>query len=479
MKTITLNVLKTGLIAGVLTLAGCKTMQQPQSPQQTQRPPSPSQSPSMPSPTQSPSMPSPSQSPSMPSPTQSPSMPSPPSGQGQPSVATRMPDMSLPSPDSPSSGEQGSPGEPQQQQSDPSQQGREQAGGDLQAAGERVARAGEQLGEDSTGPAGSSDGEPTGEMAEAGGMPEDVLIPEMDSTSNSDDLIFEESEAGGAQGDAVASGEPGGGQPSDPMSDQMQTASGDPMGGDEMSDEIRAAQEALMEAGIRLGEAGAAVADATTAEEIARARELLAEARIIVIVAGQDLMDARDSANSGDAAIFDEAEAALNEASVAIVVATQAVEGMPDFEDLQTAGLPSRGTTLEDELEESLGDFDRTILTARRTVLQPGGPGEESELPPAEGELIGGVPGGGGDEEQGLVEAEGEMEGLPEPGSVPVSRDAPVEQVAVSTEVPEDIGPGNDDDIVAQQLREAAMSESDPDLREKLWEEYRRYKSGL
>ena len=47
--------------------------------------------------------------------------------------------------------------------------------------------------------------------------------------------------------------------------------------------------------------------------------------------------------------------------------------------------------------------------------------------------------------------------------TTPTKRDAP----------PED----NDDDIVARQLREAAESETDPELREKLWEEYRRYKA--
>ena len=35
----------------------------------------------------------------------------------------------------------------------------------------------------------------------------------------------------------------------------------------------------------------------------------------------------------------------------------------------------------------------------------------------------------------------------------------------------------DDDDIVARQLREAAENELDPELREKLWEEYRRYKA--
>jgi len=39
------------------------------------------------------------------------------------------------------------------------------------------------------------------------------------------------------------------------------------------------------------------------------------------------------------------------------------------------------------------------------------------------------------------------------------------------------VGDGSDDDIVARQLREAAMAEKDPELRERLWDEYRRYKS--
>ena len=41
---------------------------------------------------------------------------------------------------------------------------------------------------------------------------------------------------------------------------------------------------------------------------------------------------------------------------------------------------------------------------------------------------------------------------------------------------PEDIPDGDDDDVVARQLREAAMREPDPAVREKLWDEYRKYK---
>ena len=42
--------------------------------------------------------------------------------------------------------------------------------------------------------------------------------------------------------------------------------------------------------------------------------------------------------------------------------------------------------------------------------------------------------------------------------------------------LPDDIGDGQGDNIVERQIREAAMRESDPVLREKLWGEYRRVK---
>ena len=43
---------------------------------------------------------------------------------------------------------------------------------------------------------------------------------------------------------------------------------------------------------------------------------------------------------------------------------------------------------------------------------------------------------------------------------------------------PADIPDGSDDDVVARQLREAAEKETDPELKAKLWEEYRNYKQG-
>lgn len=42
--------------------------------------------------------------------------------------------------------------------------------------------------------------------------------------------------------------------------------------------------------------------------------------------------------------------------------------------------------------------------------------------------------------------------------------------------IPEDIPPAENDDAIAAQIRLAAESESNPDIREKLWNEYRKYK---
>ena len=43
---------------------------------------------------------------------------------------------------------------------------------------------------------------------------------------------------------------------------------------------------------------------------------------------------------------------------------------------------------------------------------------------------------------------------------------------------PPDLVNSKGDDVIARQLREAAQKEREPILREKLWNEYRKYKSG-
>ena len=56
-------------------------------------------------------------------------------------------------------------------------------------------------------------------------------------------------------------------------------------------------------------------------------------------------------------------------------------------------------------------------------------------------------------------------------------KDAPGTTSARGGQIPPDIPDGRDDDVVARQIREAAENETDPALREKLWDEYRKYKS--
>jgi len=48
--------------------------------------------------------------------------------------------------------------------------------------------------------------------------------------------------------------------------------------------------------------------------------------------------------------------------------------------------------------------------------------------------------------------------------------------VGTGYRVPADVGSGSDDDTLAAQLRELAMKETDPVLRERYWEEYRKHK---
>jgi hypothetical protein len=126
---------------------------------------------------------------------------------------------------------------------------------------------------------------------------------------------------------------------------------------------------------------------------------------------------------------------------------------------------------LDGQLERSSGTFDDLILQERahqrstvkdapeqadaaETTEGYGGGGSSGDGPPMRGG--GGGGGGGGKSRSGAN------------GDFP--------QQAATFEAPDDIPLGDDDDVVARQLREAAMREPDPQLREKLWNEYRKYK---
>jgi hypothetical protein len=82
----------------------------------------------------------------------------------------------------------------------------------------------------------------------------------------------------------------------------------------------------------------------------------------------------------------------------------------------------------------------------------------------------------------------GEDEPSDDPGMLPSEEiqqgrmQASEEEISIASAakpLPEDIPDPQGDDIVAQQLREAATAETDLALQAKLWEEYKRYRAGL
>jgi len=179
---------------------------------------------------------------------------------------------------------------------------------------------------------------------------------------------------------------------------------------------------------------------------------------------------------------------------------------------------PTRGertTSLDSTLDSSLGEFDDMLLREQRLLSErpqrsetdagggAGGEDGQEQSSGASGASSGSWAEGGGAErgsEQaaarsaaaggGSAEIESEAEQGAAGGAGTASAEATgAGTVATATGAgedrgagavrgaPPDIPDGRDDDIVARQIREAAERESDPELRRKLWDEYRRYKN--
>ena len=138
------------------------------------------------------------------------------------------------------------------------------------------------------------------------------------------------------------------------------------------------------------------------------------------------------------------------------------------------------------QFNESLGEFDEKLLREQdrvkaarpRTASSGSGGGGAS-----------GESGDGSDGESGQTAAAGggAQEGR-QPDQQGADGEAGSEQPVAGargrssggnqSSAPDDIPDGSDDDVIARQLREAAEKETDPELKKKLWEEYRRYKNG-
>ncbi|MBT4492111.1 MAG: hypothetical protein HOC70_02635 [Gammaproteobacteria bacterium] len=396
----------------------------------------------------------------------------------------------MPSPSTPS-GE----GEPQTTSSD--RQGQQEAAENLKKAGKKVADAGLQI-------PGSS--EPAGSASSQAGGESDPMMPPDESSSNSESDIFEEptesASAGSPSNQDGDMNDPGNMREPDDMMMEEESASGSQQESAEMAEsgnsgstgnlneEIRAAQEALEQAGISLQTAGGILETATTDDELAEAEATLARARVAIIIAGQDLLEVREIFESTEEDwIIDEAEGALNDANVAIVIATDSIFNsrieLPEFDRRRRqggGGTNSGESELDKELNDSIVIFENQILEARTEVLGSTPAPTSGENIPGVAVLGGNV--GNGDDEGTFAENETGETMLEDPqvieqGRMPEGADLASADNEAQPLIPEDVPDPQGDDIVAQQLREAAIAETNPELRNKLWEEYKRYKAGL
>ena len=134
-----------------------------------------------------------------------------------------------------------------------------------------------------------------------------------------------------------------------------------------------------------------------------------------------------------------------------------------------------RQARLEGKLEKSVGDFDEVLADEQREISTVGRNTEGF------GGSTGGGSGGGG---VGLGKQGGSGGGSGGGASASSSSQGQTQSTAsidqmseeeIKARTPDDIPDLVSEDIVAKQLREAALAEEDPALRERLWEEYRNY----
>ena len=126
---------------------------------------------------------------------------------------------------------------------------------------------------------------------------------------------------------------------------------------------------------------------------------------------------------------------------------------------------------LGEELEQGFAEFDRVMLSEQQTnndrADQEGGGGfPEDDAFSAAGDSMD----GSADEPLQTALVDSDPISVKGEGNIPTPS---------HSQVPPDLADAGDDDIIARQLREAAMKEQDPELREKLWDEYRKYKRDL
>jgi hypothetical protein len=188
--------------------------------------------------------------------------------------------------------------------------------------------------------------------------------------------------------------------------------------------------------------------------------------------AGSASGEAGQDAGSGSAAGGSEAGSGAGSQGGAGEYGTRA-GGMPGSGSSGPLTPAEQVAILDARLEKGTGEFDSMILEEQASQRR-----SARERPPTS--QSGSGAGGNGGEMAEAGEYGGEYgEGSYSTGSGiggAGSGGGDMPQDAAKYPPPKDIPSGNDDDVVARQLREAAMREPDPAVREKLWDEYRKYK---
>ena len=451
-------------------------------------------------------------------------MPSPPSSSSAGGEnGSREPQTSGDETASPDQGETGQPGAP----------GDSASSEDLINAGEALLETASDL---TRGAQGADDPLLPEPMSDAsGGEPEDALIPESEPTQPADEETFFEtdpastrsaatetetevdpldsSSAAGAEATAAAEDALNqGGEMGDWYEDEPLTA-GQQAALEAAADAVAAAGEALIRAGEEMSDGEQGSASIENGEPLGS--ESMSEAQIALILARAALDDAAAS-NDGDpqsSQWIDAANASIESASEALAGAVQAAmmegRGTDDASDsARTADVTGSGRSgsdariaeLDAELEASIAVFEtdmqsardqaaaaltgRTMTAVARSSIETGETSDGSEDPFEGPYEQPGVPTRGPATETDDPSADAEDVGDSDGDDVVTGRtpDGARYESPPPTEdssIPEDIPSPQGDDIVAKQLREAAMAEQDPDLKAKLWEEYKRYKAGL
>ena len=165
---------------------------------------------------------------------------------------------------------------------------------------------------------------------------------------------------------------------------------------------------------------------------------------------------------------------------------------------LFTLPLNTAGTTneqiaeLDDSLNVALGQFDDMLLKEQETLALQVPRQRENGSGSSRADRDGGTAGqkddhsdgaGQEDSQKGDSDKETSSQDGEDKASSEDSRQAEgaasgTQETSRESSSSGDHLDGSDDDIVARQLREAAEKETDPEIKKKLWEEYKKYKEG-